>query len=111
MPVSDENLELYGALKEKRRQLYRYAKALFAQRDSATQFFIDPERAEVRMEMILIDGMLTDLNHNNPIELPSAEEFAAMQADVRTLRNAIGAGQAWTGLMSAGGAVLASWPN
>lgn len=111
MPVSDENWELYEALKEKRRQLYRYSKALFTHRTPATQFFIDPERAEVRLEMLLIDGYITDLNNNNPIDLPTAAEFQALQRDVGALRDAIGASQAWTGLMAAGGAVLASWPN
>ncbi|HEX8625346.1 MAG TPA: hypothetical protein VF782_09725 [Allosphingosinicella sp.] len=111
MPVSDENLPLYESLQEKRWQLYLYSKRLFEYRDAATQFVIDPERAEVTLELILIDGFMTDLNHNNPINFPSQAQFEALMADVAILRGAIESGASLSDLMGAGGAVLAAWPN
>lgn len=111
MPVSAENLDLYEALQEKRWQLYLYSKRLYELRTAATQFIIDPELGEISLELLLIDGLMTDLNHNNPIAFPSAEQFEGMRADVAGLRNAIGAGDAVEGLMAAGGAVLAAWPS
>ncbi len=110
MPVSIENLPLYTDLQIKRNTLFDYLFALQSQKEVMSEHYVNIEIGKADWELKRVHAIMSELNNNNPINFPSADQIKEMQDAVAGLQKAVAQSASWTQLIAAGSAVLAAWP-
>ncbi len=109
--MNPQQTDAWSALNAKNLALFAYAQSLTAQKTAANEDTLQPCIDIAKLEMALVDSMMSQILNNAPIAFPDHDTLETIRNLAAALQLGVDQSADLNDLVAAGDALVKAWPT